>query len=783
MKRLFIITFLLLVCTNIFAQQGYRCGMKFVHLIPQDKIFFVQTKEMEADNTFRSRVVKQLGGKNIASVSRVAPNRYIVAAKSNTLLGEDYVSNIYRSEGESPIIVLPRIVLMLNTGKTIEPILKRITNISVEETNGVRYVLKCNVSSSERVLAIIDILNGMSEVKWCEPEMLIENKRSNPLYSKQYYLKNTGQNGGIKGVDINAEPAWLITNGSPNITVAVIDDGVDRNHEDFEGRVLPGYTIGNKNGLGEPQNENLWDDKAHGTACAGIIAASNNNLGIRGIASNVNILPVNIVPNETDYIPYNGERLEGFGSTTEIAKAINWAWKRADVLSCSWSLGSPSNDVNVALDSAHTYGRKGLGCIIVFASGNSHPRIQDVSYPANLDGVITVGAIDKNGNIQSYSQRGKSMDFVAPSGGKSGDIVTTDIMGSRGKSLGNYINDFNGTSAACPQVAGVAALILSVKPDLRWTEVAHVLEKTARDLGPAGFDNTFGYGLVNAGAAIQDVALKIYGPNNVDDTPVTYSLGKLPDNVPVTWNASNGLDIISQTKSSVTVRAHRNISSIVVGANVTATIGAPFNKTMKKDNIVVWKSGVSDSRGLMSIYTTSENNETPTEPQYTYVAQLNDRILYSGATDFRWSLGPGLWEDFTDGTFYQFKGYITSDSYVAVSFRNPCGGYSDIVYRFANDGGYYADTPILSVSPNPASDYVLVELKEKQSFGTRVQSIKGKTTNKYEIQLWSGSTLINRYETALPVYQIPISNLPAGMYFVRVIKNGKVDTQKLMKKI
>ena len=65
MKRLFIITFLLLVCTNIFVQQGYRFGMKFVRLIPQDKIFFVQTKEIEADNTFRSRVVKQLGGKNI----------------------------------------------------------------------------------------------------------------------------------------------------------------------------------------------------------------------------------------------------------------------------------------------------------------------------------------------------------------------------------------------------------------------------------------------------------------------------------------------------------------------------------------------------------------------------------------------------------------------------------------------------------------------------------------------------------------------------------------------
>lgn len=781
MKRLFIITFLLLVCTNIFAQQGYRYGMKFVRLIPQDKIFFVQTKEIEADNTFRSRVVKQLGGKNITSVSRVAPNRYIVAAKSNTLLGEDYVSNIYRTEGGSPIIVLPRIVLMLNTGKTIEPVLKRITNISVEETNGVRYVLKCNVSSSERVLAIIDILNGMSEVKWCEPEMLIENKRNNPLYSKQYYLKNTGQNGGIKGVDINAEPAWLITNGSPNITVAVIDDGVDRSHEDFGGRVLPGYTIGNKNGLGEPQNENLWDDKAHGTACAGIIAASNNNLGIRGIASNVNILPVNIVPNETDYNPYYG-RLEGFGSTTEIAEAINWAWKRADVLSCSWSLGSPSNDVNAALDSARTHGRKGLGCIIVFASGNNHPHILDVSYPADLDGIITVGAIDKNGNIQSYSQRGRSMDFVAPSGGIPGDIVTTDLMGSRGKSAGNYINDFNGTSAACPQVAGVAALILSVKPDLSWTEVAHVLQKTARDLGPEGFDNTFGYGLVNAGAAVQEVALKIYGPRNIDKNDVVYSIGKLPDNVPVTWSVSKGIGITSQTHSTVEVGALNN-PSIITGASVTATVGPPFNRTLKKDDIIIWKSGISDGRKLMSINTISDNQGTETEPMYTYVAQLDGDILYSGATDFTWTLGPGLWEDFTDGTFYQFQGYITSDSYVGVSFRNPCGGYSDIVYRFDNNGGYCAATPVFSVSPNPASDYVLLELKEKQSFGTRVQSIKGKAISKYEIQLWSGSMLVKSYQTDLPVYQIPISNLPAGMYFVRVIKNGKVYTQKLMKKM
>ena len=781
MKRILIILTLLLGWATIHAQQGYRYGEKLIKLTPQDEVFFIKTKNTETNSTFTNRMTRQFGRNVLKYSFKMAPNQYIVRAKGNIESDQDYISNIYKSEGSEPIIVLPRIVLVLNEGKTITPILRKFRNVTVEETNGRKFVLKCNVQRSENVLNIIKSLSESREIKWCEPEMLIGYKCNNPLYPQQYYLKNTGQNGGTKGVDINVELAWQFTNGSPDITVAVIDDGVDRSHEDFGGRVLPGYTIGNKNGLGEPQNENSWKNKSHGTACAGIIAASNNNLGIRGVASNIKILPINICPYTAVFIPYFGLN-PGFGSTLEIAEAINWAWKRADILSCSWGGGAPSNDITAALDSARTYGRNGLGCPIVFASGNNYSEIQDVAYPGNLDGVITVGAIDKNGNIQSYSQRGRSMDFVAPSGGIPGDIVTTDLMGSRGKSAGNYINDFNGTSAACPQVAGVAALILSVKPDLSWSEVANVLQKTARDLGPKGFDNTFGYGLVNAGAAVQEVALQIYGPRNIDENDVVYSIGKVPDNVPVTWSVSKGIGITSQTHSTVKVGALDN-PSIITRASVTATVGPPFNRTLKKDRIIIWKSGISDGRKLISINTTSDNQGTETEPMYTYVAQLDGDILYSGATDFTWTLGPGLWEDFTDGTFYSFQGYITSDSYIGVSFRNPCGGYSDIVYRFGNNGGYYAATPVFSVSPNPASDYVLLELKEKQSFGTHVQSIKGKAISKYEIQLWSGSMLVKSYQTDLPVYQIPISNLPAGMYFVRVIKDGKVYTQKLMKKI
>ena len=134
----------------------------------------------------------------------------------------------------------------------------------------------------------------------------------------------------------------------------------------------------------------------------------------------------------------------------EIAEAIKWAWQRADILSCSWGGGPASNDITSAINNARRYGRNGKGCVVVFASGNGYPSIKDVSFPGNVDGVITVGAIDNRGVIRNYSQRGASMDLVAPSGGSPGDVVTTDRMGNLGYHTGNYYLEFNGTSAACP---------------------------------------------------------------------------------------------------------------------------------------------------------------------------------------------------------------------------------------------------------------------------------------------------------------------------------------------
>lgn len=306
---------------------------------------------------------------------------------------------------------------------------------------------------------------------------------SNPLYSQQYYLKNTGQGNGQTGIDVNAEPAWNLVLGNSDITVAVIDEGIDPDHEDLSNSVLSGYTVDNPFGYGIPQST-IFSAKGHGVACAGIIGAEDNNKGIKGVASGVKLLPVNIVP-ENGYYDYTGQYHAGFAEDEKIAKAIVWASSRADILSCSWGGGSYSQDIVNAIDTARIFGRGGKGCVVVFASGNGYEQgMHYVSFPACANGVIAVGAIDNTGNIWDYSQGGPELTLVAPSGdiNMNGDVVTTDRMDTLGYDNSNYTYSFGGTSAACPQVAGVAALVLSANPNLTQEQVKQILQCTARKL-------------------------------------------------------------------------------------------------------------------------------------------------------------------------------------------------------------------------------------------------------------------------------------------------------------
>ena len=411
----------------------------------------------------------------------------------------DYVSNVCVTQDGDSIIVLPEIIIKVKDKQNIKVIEEAFFNdmyLSVVDNDRI-CKFKCFARTDDEVLDIYRRLITYTDYfEWCTPNTMIQIKFYNPLYNQQYYLKNTGQNQGTIGVDINVEGAWQLVTGNENIVVSVIDSGVDLTHEDLQDCIIDGYTIGDANGKGAPIDvaQPLVNyDPNHGTACAGIIGAVDNLKGIKGVASGVSILPINIAP----FVLYN------YYDSYYVAQAIRWAYQRSDVLSCSCGL---PYDVNIAaaFNEAMTLGRNGRGSTVVCASGNGG-QYSSISFPANLEGVITVGAIDNNGNIWDYSQRGASMDLVAPSGDVSllGDVVTTDRMGAKGYTIiDDYVYTFGGTSAACPQVAGVVALMLSANPTLTVSQIRNILHETANHIGSTVPNNTYGYGLVDAGAAV-----------------------------------------------------------------------------------------------------------------------------------------------------------------------------------------------------------------------------------------------------------------------------------------
>lgn len=358
-----------------------------------------------------------------------------------------------------------------------------------------------DVEDIKQVLPLANALHESGLVEWAIPNLYAEvTHYADPLFPQQFQMHNTGQTidgfSGTNDMDCNALEAWGVTLGSSSITVAVIDDGVEA-HEDLvngsgSSRVLGGYTPAT-GGNGTPNSSG-----EHGEACAGIIAASHNNLGVQGVAPNVLLRSVNI--------------FAGGETAQDIANGITWAKNNgADVLSNSWGYPSctfSSSNISNAISDAVNNGRGGSGCVVVFASGNGYKTCVD--YPAYLSTVIAVGAFGNDGIKSDYSNSGSALDICAPSNdlNSSGFLTgagvrTIDRMGSAGYSSGNYTNTFGGTSAACPVVAGVAALVLSVDASLTDAEVKNILYTTANDMGSSGFDNLYGFGRVDAFGAVQ----------------------------------------------------------------------------------------------------------------------------------------------------------------------------------------------------------------------------------------------------------------------------------------
>jgi subtilisin family serine protease len=400
-----------------------------------------------------------------------------------------------------------------------------------------QFMICVSANSKLNALQMSNLFYETGLFEFSSPNFLILNPlNSNDTYFEhQWGLKNTGQYGGSNGVDIKVEQAWAITEGNPNIRVAVIDDGVDLIHPDLAPNILqPGYDATGVHNSGAPH----YTDEAHGTACAGIIAAvKDNEMGISGVAPNCKIIPIHM-----DFTLYYLATYSEW-----LANAIELAWQNgADIISNSWS-GVPFYcPLTNAIDKATTQGRDGKGCVVVFSSGNEDASA--VNYPADLPNVIAVGATSQCGERVSPSScngedwgsnYGAMLDVVAP--GVS--ISTTDRHDDSGYNhylaLGvtndyddlAYTRYFSGTSAACPHVSGVAALVLSVNSNFTSQQVRDIIESTAQKVGGYNYQNTsgrpngtwheeMGYGLVNAYAAVQ-AACEASNNNLVDETITT----------------------------------------------------------------------------------------------------------------------------------------------------------------------------------------------------------------------------------------------------------------------
>ncbi|MDH3998602.1 MAG: S8 family serine peptidase, partial [Desulfuromonadales bacterium] len=306
---------------------------------------------------------------------------------------------------------------------------------------------------------------------------------NDPLFSQQWYLENFGQCGAGAGEDISASAAWELSLGE-DITLAIVDSGIDLQHPDLVGNLLFG---GHRDFI--PDGSAIGP---HGTAVAGLAAAKGfNNRGLIGVAPETSMLSFRII---------SGEEL--FADEADEAAALN-SWRvDVDIYNNSWgppdddlaSFEGPSMLVRDAIESGVRQGRGGLGSIYLWAAGNGGPtQSSTLDGYANLRHAISVTATTCTGRAASYAELGSNILVNAPAGDGAFGLVTTDEVGSFGYNAGlgfgdlsdpDYTDTFIGTSAATPVVSGVVALMLEANPQLNWREVQQILALSAEQNHP-----------------------------------------------------------------------------------------------------------------------------------------------------------------------------------------------------------------------------------------------------------------------------------------------------------
>ena len=397
----------------------------------------------------------------------------------------------YLDESGNELILSDGILVSFHKGTSPEDktaICKRHDCDVVEDDDEI-WRLKVKGAASDAPLTIAQSLAAEPAISFAEPDAIQSINFASPGLPPDGLAKELWHLG-----QIAAAQAWTVTRGHPSIRVAVHDSGVDVGHPDLAGSLGPGWDFDNN----DSNPTNLMN--AHGTACAGLIAAKVGGGAVIGVAPECKIIPIRYTRKTT---------------FQKLAKSLIWAASRSEILSCSWT-SSPSNTLAQALARIARKGRGGRGVPILCASGNAFRS--SLPYPASDVNTLAVGACTREGRKPGYSNTGRQLAFVCPSSGGSLSLTTTDVRGRHGynkASDGHYCRagdstGFGMTSAATAIAAGVVALVISANPSLRLQEIKSILRGSCDRIGDApgvynsrGWSRLFGYGRLNAHKAVQ----------------------------------------------------------------------------------------------------------------------------------------------------------------------------------------------------------------------------------------------------------------------------------------
>ena len=316
------------------------------------------------------------------------------------------------------------------------------------------HVVELPIQSHGREQALVQALARNPHIKFAELDAYVApSATANDTYfPNAWHLETT-----------HTTTAWDSSVGS-GVTIAILDSGVDATHPDLAGKLVAGYNFFDG-------NSNTADVYGHGTKSAGTAAAiTNNGGGVASVAANSNIMPIRVAGTD------------GWATWSALANGTTWAADRgARVISMSFQ--NPSSSATVL--NAASYARS-KGAVVIGAAGNT--SAYDATAASDL--MTIVAATDASDVRAGWSTYGPSVDVSAPGVG----IYTTTNGGGYGA--------WSGTSAATPVVAGVAALVIAANPSLKPADVDKILQSTALDLGTAGKDEYYGYGRVDAAAAV-----------------------------------------------------------------------------------------------------------------------------------------------------------------------------------------------------------------------------------------------------------------------------------------